>query len=53
MEILSNSLTDNVIYRANIFNYDINFLTGIIERNLKLDLNIYTRGKINLTRIFL
>ena len=45
MEILSNSLTDNVIYRANIFNYDINFLTGIKERNLKLDLNIYSIGK--------
>jgi hypothetical protein len=45
MEIISNNLLDNIIYRANIFNYDNKFLSEIRERNLKLDLNIYSKEK--------
>ena len=37
MEISNNSL-DNIIYRANIFNYDNKFITSVFERNLKLDI---------------
>jgi hypothetical protein len=49
MEITSNNLLDNIIYRANIFNYDTKFLNDVRERNLKLDLNMYSqiRNKSN------
>ncbi len=47
MEISSSNLLDNLIYRANIFNYDTKFLNDVREKNLTLDLNEYNRTKNN------
>ena len=45
MEINTNNLLDNIVYRANIFNYDSKFLAEFKKRDLKLDLNLYSQGK--------
>jgi len=34
----SNNNLDNIIYRANIFNYDNKFISSVCDRNLKLDI---------------
>ncbi len=46
MEINSNNLLDNIIFRANIFNYDSKFLSELKKRNIKLDFSIYAQGKL-------
>jgi hypothetical protein len=43
MELSSNNLLDNIIYRANIFNYDSKFLSEFRKKDIKLDLNLYSR----------
>jgi hypothetical protein len=43
MEVSSNNLLDNIIYRANIFNYDSKFLAEFRKRDLKLDLHLYSK----------
>jgi hypothetical protein len=44
MEIVANNLLESLIFRSNIFNYDNKFLTELREKNLKVDLNLYSRG---------
>lgn len=51
MEINSSNLLDNIIYRANIFNYDTKFLNEVRERNLKLDLNSYSQVRKDQTTV--
>jgi hypothetical protein len=46
MDNNNTGLLDNIIYRANIFHYDIKFLSDVKERNLKLDLGAYNLGKL-------
>jgi len=43
MELSSNNLLDNIIYRANIFNYDSKFLSEFRKKDIKLDLNLYSK----------
>lgn len=47
MEINTNNLLDNIIFRANIFNYDSKFLSELKKRNIKLDFSIYSQGKLS------
>jgi hypothetical protein len=42
----SSTILDGIIYRANIFHYDNKLLQEVKEKNLKLDLSIYTQGII-------
>jgi hypothetical protein len=45
MEVTNNNLLDNIIYRANIFNYDSKFFNEFRERKLKLNLNLFCQSK--------
>ncbi len=47
MEVTNNNLLDNIIYRANIFNYDSKFFNEFRERKLKLNLNLFCQSKLN------
>ena len=42
----SNNSLDNIIFRANIFNYDNKFIADVSNRNLKLDLIL--KSKVNI-----
>lgn len=37
MEVTFNNLQDNLVYRANIFNYDKQFLSSLISRDIKIN----------------
>ena len=37
------SLLESIIYRANIFNYDIKFLTCLREKHMSFNLNYYSK----------
>jgi hypothetical protein len=45
MDVLFNNILDNIIYRANIFNYDNNFLKDVLSKKLKIDFNSFAQGK--------
>lgn len=43
---------DNLIYRANIFNYDNKFLIDTKQGKLHLDLQVYSKGNLKHFNIF-
>lgn len=45
MEVQFNNILDNIVYRANIFNYDNTFLKEVISKNFKLDMNDFASGR--------
>jgi hypothetical protein len=46
IEVNATQILDNMIYRANIFNYDSTFLKDIMTKNLKLDFANYIQGRL-------
>ncbi len=44
-EVLFNNLQDDIVYHANIFNYDKQFLMNLLKFNIKLDFAEYTQAK--------
>lgn len=42
MEVTFNNLQDHLVYRSNIFNYDKQFLTSLISRDIKLNFADYS-----------
>ena len=42
MEIIFSNLQDNLVYHANIFNYDKNFFNELCSKNLKLDFSNFS-----------
>ena len=44
IEVNSTQILDNMIYRANIFNYDSLFLKEVMTKNVKLDFAKYIQG---------
>ena len=44
-EVLFNNLQDDIVYHANIFNYDKQFLMNLLKFNIKLDFAEYSQAK--------
>ena len=44
-EVLFNNLQDDIVYHANIFNYDKQFLMNLLKFNIKLDFTEYSQAK--------